>query len=98
MSRCLVLGGGISSLSFAHYLKQKCPQASIRILEQQSEIGGWCKTFQHDNNTLTELGPRSMKISKKPRMAGTNGFSPESANMKMLIHDLGLKNSLFSRL
>ena len=79
MSRCLVLGGGISSLSFAHYLKQKCPNATIRILEQQNQVGGWCKTFQHDNNTLTELGPRSIKISGKPAFAKTGGFSAESS-------------------
>jgi len=94
MSRCLVLGGGVGSLSFAHYLKQKCPSATIRILEQQDQVGGWCKTFQHDNNTLTELGPRSIKIAKKPKLAKTNTFSAESANMKMLIHELGLRKSL----
>merc|ERR1712048_1105248 len=102
MARCLVLGGGISSLSFAHYLSKKHPKISIKLLEQKPTTGGWLKTFRHDNNTLSELGPRSIPIARKNQLqikysskpTSPIVFSPEAANMKMLIHDLNLRGSL----
>jgi oxygen-dependent protoporphyrinogen oxidase len=51
----IVLGGGISGLSLAWYLKQYSPGISIKILEKSSRLGGVIGPLQ---------GPKTLRVSK----------------------------------
>ncbi len=59
----LVLGGGISGLSFAWYLKKKHPHIKMKILEQSDTPGGWIKSWKSPSGQMYELGPRSFRAS-----------------------------------
>lgn len=53
---CLIIGGGISGVSFAHYLKKEGQK--IAILEKDSEVGGrmLTKHSTHISNYWSDLG------------------------------------------
>jgi oxygen-dependent protoporphyrinogen oxidase len=36
-----ILGGGISGLSTAFYLRKKFPKCSISLFEKEAKLGGW---------------------------------------------------------
>jgi oxygen-dependent protoporphyrinogen oxidase len=76
-----VLGGGISGLSTAYFLKKELPNASILLIESQ-KWGGWISSLKRDN-TLFETGPRTL------RPHGEAG-----AFTLGLVHELGLENRL----
>lgn len=57
----VILGGGISGLSCAWYLKKKFGSAiSITILEKSPRVGGWIQT-DHCEGFLFEQGPHSCR-------------------------------------
>lgn len=58
--KIVILGGGISGLSAAWYLKKKQPKAEITLLEKENRVGGWIDTgpFQF------ERGPRTFLVSR----------------------------------
>merc|ERR1712071_74350 len=91
-ARVVVLGGGISSLSFAYYLKQRMPKCAIQILESQNTVGGWLKTYQHQNNSLVELGPRNISAVHISGGGGPRGVA--SMNYNQLLIQLDLLNQL----
>lgn len=62
-TRAIILGGGISGLSMAHYLKKKDPSIEITLLEKSSRLGGWLHT-QKDKEFLFERGPRTFSVSR----------------------------------
>ena len=53
-----ILGGGISGLSTAYFLKNELPNASIQIIESDS-WGGWIRSVHRE--TLFETGPRTLR-------------------------------------
>ena len=51
----LIIGGGISGLTVAHFLQKYQPGARIRILEKSSSAGGAIRSF-HQDGFLAEWG------------------------------------------
>ena len=43
----LIIGAGISGISSAHYLQEKCPDKSFEILEGRNDIGGTWDLFRY---------------------------------------------------
>lgn len=90
--RLLVLGGGLSGLSFVHYLrnflafhKKSGAISKIIILEANNYMGGSIKTNVFEDGVVHELGPRSI------RMIGAKGN-----NTVCLIEQLGLGDHMVS--
>lgn len=75
-----ILGGGISGLAAAYYLRNKVPL--LTILEASNRVGGWINSVK-DENVIFELGPRTL------RPKGVTG-----QNTLEMIEDLGLSNSV----
>jgi protoporphyrinogen oxidase len=44
----LVIGAGVSGLSFANAIRTKKPNAEVLVLEADAEVGGYCKTINKD--------------------------------------------------
>ncbi len=55
-----ILGGGISGLSLAWYLRQREPEARITLIERTGRLGGKIETI-HQANSQFELGPRGCR-------------------------------------
>jgi len=51
----LIIGGGLSGLTVAHFLQKYQPRASIKILEKSTTAGGAIKSF-HQDGFLAEWG------------------------------------------
>lgn len=88
--RLVVLGGGISGLSFLHYVRnfaaffEKKPHISKMILlEANNYMGGSIKTKHFQDGMLHELGPRSI------RLAGVRAH-----NTVALLEQLGLADKV----
>jgi len=80
----VVLGGGISGLTAAWFLKKKSDsQIKITVLEEGSKCGGWMQTVQ-EQGFLFEKGPRSFR---------TQSLGEATAR---LISELGLKEQIIS--
>lgn len=62
MSRVLVVGGGITGLSFCHKLQQ-ASHIKTTLIESSSRLGGWIRTDLAEG-VLNERGPRSL-ITRK---------------------------------
>ncbi|KAJ0402128.1 hypothetical protein P43SY_000443 [Pythium insidiosum] len=80
----VVLGGGISGLSLAYFLRQALPRAAaarIRVVEASSAAGGWIHTAHRDGFVFEE-GPRGFRPSR-------NG-----AEMLRLVEQLGLQGEM----
>ena len=76
-----ILGGGISGLSLAHFLRRALgPAARIAVVEASGRLGGWVETVQ-EKGFLFERGPRSFR----PSMSG--------AELLRLVEELGLAES-----
>lgn len=61
MDKCVaILGGGISGLSLAWYLKQQ--GLNPIIIEKENRVGGWIRTIEKEG-FLFELGPHSIRPS-----------------------------------
>jgi protoporphyrinogen/coproporphyrinogen III oxidase len=80
-SRIAILGGGISGLSCAYYLKKNYGDAiDLTIFEKEERLGGWIQTRNVDG-FLFESGPRSIRLQ-------------DGEETLALIHDLGLDDQL----
>lgn len=77
----VVLGGGVSGLSLAYFLRRQQPRAHIRVLESAARVGGWVHTANR-GGFLFEEGPRGFRPSR-------NG-----AEMLRLVEQLGLQDEL----
>lgn len=78
MSDCLdvvIIGGGLSGLSTAHFLKKMAPDLQVTILEQAERVGGAVRTFAKQG-FQGEWGP--------------HGFLDNTAESQELLHDTGL--------
>ncbi len=76
----LILGGGISGLSAAWFLRRKDPRLKITLLEKSHRLGGFIQTERKDG-FLFEKGPRTFQSSRSPALLS-------------LISDLGLEPEL----
>lgn len=56
-----VLGGGIGGLAAAHYLKTFGSASRVVVFEASSRLGGWINSPQHEDGTVFELGPRTLR-------------------------------------
>ncbi|MCB1181637.1 MAG: protoporphyrinogen oxidase [Chlamydiia bacterium] len=82
MNRVIILGGGISGLSTAWYLKKFSQRPlNISVIEKKGRVGGWIETYREED-LLFELGPRGFR---------PNGKGKETLN---LVKDLGLQDEL----
>src|SRR5262245_5281250 len=82
--KVVILGGGITGLAAAWFLKRKWKsQVDVTLLEKSNRIGGWIRTH-HEGNFLFELGPRGF------RPTGQGKLTLE------LIHELGLEGKLIA--
>ncbi|KAF1336371.1 Protoporphyrinogen oxidase, partial [Globisporangium splendens] len=83
----VVLGGGISGLSLAYFLRralqqqQQSPPARIRVVDAAPHAGGWIHTAKRDE-FLFEEGPRGFRPSR-------NG-----AEMLRLVEELDLQRDM----
>lgn len=81
--RWIILGGGISGLSFAYFLKKQVKEAQVLILEKRPRLGGWCHS-KKVGDFLFEMGPRCFKASR-------------CSSLLSLLEELGLqKEMIFS--
>lgn len=90
--RLIVIGGGLSGLSYVHYLrnflnfhKKNGTISKITILEANNYMGGSVKSNVFDDGVVHELGPRSV------RLAGV-----KSKNTGTMLDQLGLGNRVLS--
>lgn len=67
MDKILILGGGISGLSAAWYLKKQNPHSKITLLEASSRLGGVIRTDCHQGSVF-EKGPRTFAVSRSPHL------------------------------
>lgn len=78
-----ILGGGLAGLSAGYYLKREKGienNSSIHIIEASESTGGWIQSWKdEESNTITELGPRTIRGRGK---SANNTFS--------LITELGI--------
>ncbi len=85
MSRIVIVGGGISGLSIAHYLtkqaKAKGADIDLVLLESTKRVGGKIESVW-DNGYLCEGGP--------------NGFLSGRVDMMNIASELGLQDKLLS--
>jgi len=81
MQNLVVVGGGISGLSLAYFLRRAAPASvNIKILEANNRLGGLIQTTKHEHEFLFEDGPRGFRPS-------LNG-----SEILHLVEELGLKN------
>lgn len=88
--RILILGGGLSGLSYAHYLRNFTAAfnknhliSKITIVEANNYMGGSIKSNIFEDGMIHELGPRSV------RSVGVRG-----KNTIVLLEQLGLQDEL----
>lgn len=88
--RIIVLGGGLSGLSYLHYLKRFAKAKSkshllsnVTLIEANAYLGGSVKTRVFDDGIVHEQGPRGVRAK---------GY--KSQNTITLIEELGLSDQL----
>src|SRR5262249_53154126 len=81
MPQVVVVGAGISGLALAYRLEQELPGVEVRVLEQQSRLGGTIATVVRDGFTIE---------------AGPNGFPDNNPVTLDLARALGLEGRLLS--
>lgn len=84
-TQTLIIGGGLSGLSYAYYLKKKDPKHEITLLEKNSRLGGLIYT----DTVETPLGSCTVEY-------GPDSFLPKSSHILDLIDDLGLNDQLIN--
>ena len=75
----IILGGGLSALSAAHFLETQCPGVKVAVLEAAERSGGAIKTFRRDGYQA-EWGP--------------HGFLNNTAESRQLLRDIGLEEEM----
>lgn len=61
--RVCLLGGGISGLSQAYFIKQMLPSAQVTLYEAQSRLGGSMESLSSEGQNTYHFGPRSLRNS-----------------------------------
>lgn len=78
-----VVGGGLSGLSAAHYLRKTFPKNAVSVYEASNRLGGWIKSNTVENNIIFEEGPRTIRPIGAP-----------AQNTLQLIEELNLKEQV----
>lgn len=65
--RVLIVGGGITGLSAAWFVRKKHPNAEITLFEKEARLGGWIRT-RSENGYFFEQGPRTFPLSRSPHL------------------------------
>jgi oxygen-dependent protoporphyrinogen oxidase len=95
----VIVGGGISGLSVAHYLKEGRPELEATVLEQQAEAGGKLRSSRHGGYTL-DWGPNGFlsNVPETVELARSLGLEAElqpaadAAKHRLLYKDGSLRN------
>ena len=85
----VIVGGGISGLSAAHFYQKKHPNASILILDNHDDFGGHAKRNEFKVGEHTLLGHGGSQTLQEP-----SWFSPV---VKELLDDLGVEVKRFDK-
>ncbi|KAG8532645.1 uncharacterized protein KY384_002522 [Bacidia gigantensis] len=84
-----ILGGGITGLATAYYLRKYLPHSTrIELFEGSSRLGGWL------NSTSIDVGDGKVVLESGPRTLRPN--PPNGAVTLDLVHDLGLNDEVIS--
>jgi oxygen-dependent protoporphyrinogen oxidase len=67
MKRVLIIGGGITGLSAAWFLKKKHPGAHITLFEKENQLGGWIRS-SNEGGFFFEKGPRTFQKGRSPHL------------------------------
>eukprot|EP00947_MAST-08B_sp_MAST-8B-sp1_P001594 g1594.t1 len=60
----VIVGGGISGLSVAWFLRRLVgPAPQITVIEASHRVGGWVESVRHEQGFLFERGPRGFRPS-----------------------------------
>lgn len=79
----LIIGGGVSGLSAAHYLL-KSGVKEVNILEASNRLGGWVRSIKDPKTGLVfEKGPRTLRVN-----------TPSALNTLSLIEELGIESKI----
>lgn len=63
--KIIILGGGITGLSAAYFLKKQ--NHEITLFEKQNRLGGWIQTT-NENGFRFEKGPRTFRLGHSPHL------------------------------
>ena len=85
----IVVGGGISGLSAAYFLRKENPGVRILILDNHDDFGGHAKRNEFSVGPVRRLGYGGTFSIESP--------APYSAVAKSLIQELGIEVSSFSK-
>lgn len=70
--RVAVLGGGITGLAAAYFIRQQLPHAKVTLYEGNETLGGWLKSIRlptANGSILFEAGPRSLRPQQNGALA-----------------------------
>jgi oxygen-dependent protoporphyrinogen oxidase len=100
--KIVVLGGGISGLSAAWYLRKAYPESEITLIEKKDRLGGWIHT-SFEGGFLFEAGPRTFvfrehsplyALIQELGLGDEVLFSSPAAQKRYLWHQGGLKSPM----
>ena len=99
-----VIGGGISGLSTAYFLRKAFPNSNISVFEKSKQLGGWLNTSKtNEHSRIMEQGARLIKNDESAQnffeICSFSGISPiedfvasEPSCSKLLVPNV-LKNN-----
>ena len=99
---CIIVGAGISGLSFAHYLSKE--NQKVLVLEKENECGGQIKTWQSaDSDFWCELGAHTCYNMYSNLLSIVKDLSADSEvfpmqNRSYMMYASGRLKSVFSQL
>lgn len=67
MKKILIVGGGITGLSAAWFIKKKDPHAHITLFEKENRLGGWIRS-SNEGGFFFEKGPRTFQKGRSPHL------------------------------
>ena len=86
MANVAVLGAGISGLTAAFHLSRATTSGTVKriiVLESSGRCGGWVRSTRHEDGTVFERGPRSLR-----------GFGRGADNTLELVDELDLVDDM----
>lgn len=96
MAKIVIIGGGLSGLSLAYFLKENRPSYEILLLEKESILGGKARTAKNEG-FLVELGVNGV-LDNKPSTVGLAKrlgleilMSNQNSKRRFVVKDSGLK-------
>ena len=98
--KVLIVGGGITGLAAAWYIKKKNPDCHITLLEKSNRLGGSIQTHR-ENGLLFELGPRTFRLGASPKLLqlindlGLDILISKTDSTRYLLYKGALRSSLF---